>query len=101
MIRIERAFRDDFLDFGDHPTASGCYHRVEISRGLLIDEIASGISAPCLDDCQIGAQPALANLGLALDTPASASAALGLFMSKPSSPGSIFGIHPGSQFNGA
>ena len=40
VIGVERAKRADFLDFGHGDAASGGDHRVEVSGGLSVHEIA-------------------------------------------------------------
>src|SRR3546814_5901676 len=58
---------EQFLDFGDRHAARCRHHRIEIARGLAVDEIALVVAAPRLDDGEIGGQPRLENIALAAE----------------------------------
>src|SRR5260370_11287231 len=55
------------LDFGDGNFAGGGHHRIEVARGLAIDEVALGIADPGMDDREIGDEAALHDIVCALE----------------------------------
>src|ERR1700751_3754062 len=59
VVGIELAGRNEMLDLGDRDFRSGCHHRVEVARGLAIDQVARGIALPGMDDSEVGEQTAL------------------------------------------
>src|SRR3546814_80011 len=67
MVGIDRPRGEQFLDFGDRHAARCRHHRIEIARGLAVDEIALVVAAPRLDDGEIGGQPRLENIALAAE----------------------------------
>src|SRR3546814_14484215 len=67
MVGIDRPRGEQFLDFGDRHAARCRHHRIEIARGLAVDEIALVLAAPRLDDGEIGGQPRLENFALAAE----------------------------------
>ena len=67
VVGIDLAGRHQMLDFGDGDLGRGRHHRIEIARGLAIDEIACGIALPGVDDGEIGEQPALHHIFLAVE----------------------------------
>src|SRR5258706_2662565 len=48
FIGIELAKLDEFFDFGDDVIGGRCHHRIEVARGLAIDEIAPAVAFPRL-----------------------------------------------------
>jgi len=65
--RIERAHRHQFLHLGDAELGRRCHHRIEITRGLAIDEIAGVVALPRLDQRQVAHQAALHDIFLAVE----------------------------------
>ena len=55
LFGIQLARFDQFFDFRDGDLAGRGHHRIEIARGLAIDQVAFGIAFPGLDDGQVGA----------------------------------------------
>ena len=47
--------------------AGGRHHRVEVARGLAVDEVAGGVALPGLDDGEVGEQAALHHVFLAVE----------------------------------
>src|SRR5450432_190297 len=67
VVGIDLAGRDEMLDLGDGEARRRRHDRVEIARRLAIDEIALGIALPGVDDGEIGEQPALHDVALAVE----------------------------------
>ena len=67
MVRVELAVGHQLLDLGDAHLARRRRHRVEVARGLAIDEIALVIALPRLDDRQVADDAALHHVGLAVE----------------------------------
>ena len=66
-VGAQLARRDDLLDFG-HGDGAGCsHHRIEVPRRLAIDQIALSVALPGLDDREVGLQPALHHIELAIE----------------------------------
>uniref|UniRef100_A0A0N4ZXT0 PE-PGRS family protein n=1 Tax=Parastrongyloides trichosuri TaxID=131310 RepID=A0A0N4ZXT0_PARTI len=66
-VGIEGAFGDDLLDL-DHGGLSGRRHvRIEVARRLAEHQVPGRIGPPGLDDRQVGAQPGLAHIIIALE----------------------------------
>src|SRR5436190_5634394 len=53
MVGIELAGRHQLLHFGDRDAAGGRGHRVEVARGLAVDEVAQPIALPGRDQSEI------------------------------------------------
>ncbi len=58
---------DQMLDLGDGHFAGGRHRRIKIARRLAVDEIALGVAPIGMDDRQIGDEPALHHVALAVE----------------------------------
>jgi hypothetical protein len=67
LVGLELARLDEVFDLGDRHLAGGGHHRIEVSRGLAVDEIALGIALPGVDDRHISHQAPLHNIILAVE----------------------------------
>src|SRR6266403_800376 len=67
LIGVKPAKLDEFFDFGDNVVGGSRHHRIEVARGLSIDEVAPAVTFPCLDEREIAAQPALENILAAVE----------------------------------
>ena len=47
--------------------AGGRHHRIEVARGLAVDEIALGVALPGIDDREVGDEAALHDVALAVE----------------------------------
>ena len=54
LVGVEVADFDDFFDFGDADLPGSCHHGVEIACGFAELEVAPAVSAPGLNDAEIG-----------------------------------------------
>src|SRR5262245_21717519 len=59
VIRIDGTGLDQILDLGDGHLARGRHHRIEVARGLAIDEVAFGVAFPGMYDREVGDDAAL------------------------------------------
>jgi hypothetical protein len=59
LIGVELAKLDEFFDFDDNVVGGSRHHRIEVARGLSIDQVAPAVAFPRLDKREIAAQPAL------------------------------------------
>ena len=66
-VGVERAERHDLLDLGDADLAAGGGVRIEVPRGLAVDEVALLVALPGLDDGEVGDDAALEDVGLAVE----------------------------------
>ena len=64
---IELAHFHQLLDLGHRHLAAGGDHRVEVARGLAIDEVAGLVALPGLDDGQVGADRVLEHVFAAVE----------------------------------
>ena len=55
------------LDFGDRDLRGSGHHRVEVPRGLAVDEITGGVALPGVDDREVGKQAAFHDVFLAVE----------------------------------
>jgi hypothetical protein len=62
------ADRHDLLDLGDADLAAGRGRLVEVARGLAEHEVAALVGLPALDDREVGADAALEDIILAVET---------------------------------
>src|SRR4030088_3457935 len=67
VVGIDLAWLDQILDLGNGDLPGRGHHRIEIARGLAINEIALGISLPGMNDRKVGDQAALHHVALAID----------------------------------
>src|SRR5258708_38590804 len=67
VVRIDFAGGNEMLDLGHGDLRRRCHHRIEISRGLAVDEVARGIALPGMHDGEGGKQPALHDVSLAVE----------------------------------
>ncbi len=67
MVGIDLARLHQVLDLGDRDLAGGRHHRIEVARGLAIDEVAFGIALPGVHDRQVGDDAALHDVALAVE----------------------------------
>src|SRR5260221_3708009 len=67
LIGIELADLHQLLHFGNRDFAAGGDHRIEVPRGLAIDEVARLVSLPGLDHRQIGMDAFLEHVFLAVE----------------------------------
>src|SRR4029079_7399336 len=56
VVRIELAGGNEMLDLGHCDPGVGVHHRIEIARGLAVNQVAGGISLPGMDDGEVGKQ---------------------------------------------
>src|SRR5205809_1379687 len=54
------------LDLGDGKSRRGRHDRVEVARGLAIDEVAFAVGLPGMYDCEVGDETALHDISLAV-----------------------------------
>src|SRR5436190_23576443 len=66
-VRIDRAGINELLDLGDGVPRGRRHHRIEIARGLSIDEIADAIAFPRLDEREVSEERRLENVSAAVD----------------------------------
>ena len=66
-VLVERADRDELLDLGHGDLAGGGHHRIEVPRGLPVDQVALGVALPGLDDGEVGGQAALHHIEFAVE----------------------------------
>src|SRR5205085_3301349 len=64
LVWIELAYLDQLLDFSDADIPAGRDHRIEVSRGHSINEIARLIAFPCLHDGELGPNAGLQHVFL-------------------------------------
>ena len=67
VVRIDLPGFNQVLDLHHHGFAGGGHDRIEVPRGLSIDQIALGVGLPGMDDRQIGAQSALLHIQPAVE----------------------------------
>ena len=67
VVLVERAGLHQLLDLGDRHLAGGGHHRIEVPRGLPVDEVAGVVALPGLDDGQVGGEAALHHIELAVE----------------------------------
>ena len=67
LIGVELAEFHEFFDFGDHVVGSGGHHRVEVARGLAVDEIAPAVTFPRFDEGEIAADGSLHDVLVAVE----------------------------------
>ena len=67
VVGIELAGRHQMFDFGHGDLCGGRHHRIKIARGLAIDQVAGGVALPGVHDREIGEQPALHDVFLAVE----------------------------------
>src|SRR5579863_4831990 len=67
VVRIDLAGRHQMLDLCDRYLRGGCHHRVKVTRGLAVNEVAGGIALPGVNDGEVGEQAALHDVFLAVE----------------------------------
>src|SRR6185436_10870244 len=67
LVGIELAHLDQLLDLGHRDLAAGGDHRVEVARGLAVDEVARLVALPCLDHGEVGLDALLQHVFLAVE----------------------------------
>ena len=67
VVGVELAGLDDLFDFGDGDFAGGGHHGVEVAGGLAVDEVAGGVGLPGADEGEVGLEPALHEVGAAVE----------------------------------
>ena len=67
VIGIDLARRHQMLHLGDGHLAGGRHHRVEVSRGLAVDEIAFVVRLPGVDEGDVGDEAPLHHIVLAIE----------------------------------
>ena len=67
VVGIDLAGRQQMFNFGHRHLGRSGHHRIEVPRGLPIDEIAGGIALPRMHDREIGKQAALHQIFLAVE----------------------------------
>ena len=55
------------LDLGDGELARGRHHRIEVARGLPVDEVAFRVALPGVDEREVGDEAALHQIGLVVE----------------------------------
>ena len=66
-VRIELAGLDQLLDLGDRDAAGGRRHRVEVARGLAVDEVAEAVALPGRDQREVADDALLEHVLLAVE----------------------------------
>ena len=67
VVGVDIARLHQVLDLRDGDFPGGRHHRIEVTRGLSIDEIAFGIGHPGMHDRQIGNDAPLHDVALAVE----------------------------------
>src|SRR5580693_3988988 len=67
VVGVKGARLDDVLDLGHRDFARGRHLWIEVARGLAEHEVARWVCSPRFDDGEVGAQPGLAEVLLALE----------------------------------
>ena len=67
VVGIDLARLDQVLDLGHGDLGRRRHHRVEVARGLAVDEVAFGVALPGMHDGQIGDQAGLHHVLLAVE----------------------------------
>ena len=67
LVGIELAHLHQLLDLGHRHLAAGGDHRVEVARGLAVDEVARLVALPGLDDGEVGADRLLEHVLAAVE----------------------------------
>ena len=67
VVGIDLARLDQVLDLGDRDLAGGRHHRIEVARGLAVDEVALGVALPGVHDREVGDEAALHDVVLAVE----------------------------------
>src|SRR5262249_10614565 len=67
MVGIDVHWLHKVLDFGDGDFAGGGHHRIEVARGLAIDEVALGIAHPGMHNREICGERALHDIALTVE----------------------------------
>jgi hypothetical protein len=67
VIGIEVARLHQMLDFRHGRLAGRGHHRIEVARGLAVDEVALGVTHPGVNDRKVGDDPAFQNIARAVD----------------------------------
>src|SRR5687767_625101 len=66
-VGIELTGLDELFDLGNGMTRGGGHHRIEVARGLPVDEIAEAIASPRFHEREVGVQRRLEDVGPAVD----------------------------------
>ena len=67
LIGVQLPRLDQVLDLGDRHRGGGRHHRVEVARGLPVDQVPGAIALPRLDEREICAKRRLQHVVLAVD----------------------------------
>ena len=67
VVGIDIAGLHEVLDFGHGHLAGSGHHRIEVTRGLAIDEVTLGIAHPGVHDGEVGDEPALHHIAGAVE----------------------------------
>src|SRR6266849_7066045 len=67
LIGVELAKFDKLFDFGDDVVGGGSHHRIEVARGLAVDEIAPAVAFPGFDEREIAADASLHDVHAAVE----------------------------------
>ncbi len=67
VVRIEFARGNKMLDLGDRGLRGGGHHRVEVARGLAIDQVAGGVALPGMHNGKVREQSAFHQIFLAVE----------------------------------
>ena len=67
VVGVDLAGLDEILDLGDRDLAGGRHHRVEVARGLAVDEVALGVALPGVDEREVGDEAGLEHVVLAVE----------------------------------
>src|SRR5260370_26217080 len=67
VVGVDSAGLDQMFDLRNGDLCGRRHHRVEVARGLPIDEVALAISFPGMDDCEIGDEATLHNVAFPIE----------------------------------
>src|SRR5438270_4342100 len=68
-VRRKLADVHQLFHFGDDVVGGGGHHRIEVARGLAINEVAPAVALPCFDEREVDAQAALHHVHAAVELP--------------------------------
>ena len=67
VVGIDIRRLHEVLDLGHGDLAGRGHHRIEVARGLAVDEVALGIAHPGMHDREVGHEPALHDVAIAVE----------------------------------
>ncbi|CAH0326431.1 hypothetical protein SRABI128_05331 [Microbacterium sp. Bi128] len=67
MVRFQLAGLDDHFGLGDRHGSRGSHHRIEVLRGIPVDQVAVGVGRAGVNQGDVGLDGALLDIGLAVE----------------------------------